>query len=181
MYLHVQRLWLMIDFIPSLLIVSCFVWFVPKVKISRLNLYCWKPAILQPHWWYCQSRWLTQDQNQVGENSLEESSCRCWIASFIPDQMMDCTPNNWFNCYLHSMRSNSDSFSESLAFKSRMSLWREKETNSSHRGISALPLSWITRYFLSNSFSLRYNFESLPNPLPRFLLLLVENTTEYNR
>jgi len=41
---------------------------------------------------------------------------------------------------LHSIRSSSDSFSESLAFKSRMSLWREKETNSSHRGILTLQL-----------------------------------------
>ena len=44
----------------------------------------------------------------------------------------------WIFRYLHSILSNSDSFSESFAFKSRMSLWREKETNSSHRGI--LPL-----------------------------------------
>ena len=61
-------------------------------------------------------------------------------------------------CYLHSIRSNSDSFSDSLAFKSRMSLWREKETNSSHRGILTLPFSGVST---EQVLSFKFNFSQV--------------------
>ena len=114
------------SFILGLNLMVCLL-IIPKKETS------WKPAIPRPHWWHCQSRWLTQDPTQVGA-SLWQAGLSCTVHNML------ISTQNWSWCYLHSIRSSSDSFSESFAFKSRMSLWREKEANSSHRGILTLQL-----------------------------------------
>ena len=78
----------------------------------------------------------------------------------------------WISRHLHSILSNSDSFSESFAFKSRISLWREKETNSSHRGI--VPLLPLLPLLLLPSDHFEWNFLFIFSVCPILLSLFLE-------